>query len=91
VLTRMPPGFRAASRDVLAFIDDRFPDPLLVLSAEQHRDFLRRLTEDRIGGGAVYDALIATIARAAGATLLTLDTRARQTYAHVGAQIEWLG
>jgi len=42
-------------------------------------------TAEHVGGGAVYDAIVATTARSAGATLLTLDQRALRTYQLVGA------
>jgi predicted nucleic acid-binding protein len=38
-------------------------------------------------GGATYDGRIAMTAAAEGATLVTLDRRARRTYALVGARI----
>lgn len=44
----------------------------------------------RIVGGATYDALIAATAAAHGATLLTLDRRARVTYDRVGCRNELL-
>lgn len=44
-----------------------------------------------IGGGAIYDALIAESARLAGATLVSADRRAAATYAAVGVEVEFLG
>jgi predicted nucleic acid-binding protein len=44
----------------------------------------------RITGGAVYDALVAAVAREHGLPLLTADDRARPTYEAMGITVEWL-
>ncbi len=52
----------------------------------------RRLVRDvaaaGLGGGAVYDALVATTARSDNSTLLTRDSRAAATDAALGADYE---
>jgi predicted nucleic acid-binding protein len=44
----------------------------------------------RITGGAVYDALVAAVAREQGLPLLSADDRARPTYEAMGITVEWL-
>lgn len=90
VLTRMPPSRRSPAGVVRAFLERRFPEPLLTLSQAGHRDLLDLLAREGIVGGATYDALIAAAARGAGARLLTLDARAARTYAHCQAEAELL-
>ena len=41
-------------------------------------------------GGAVYDGLVALIARLAGAVLVTADVRATSIYALVGVEVRQL-
>jgi len=65
---------------VESFLADRFPEPLLVLDAGVHERLLDELASLGIVGGAVYDGLICATARAADATLVTLDRRAAATY-----------
>ena len=72
------------------FLVDRFPDPYLDLEGKGYADLVDRLSGLGITGGAAYDALIATIAAKAGATLLTCDRRAIRTYRHCGADVRLL-
>lgn len=51
---------------------------------------LKRLVEGEIGGGAIYDGLIAATAEQAGLRLLSLDRGAARTYAMLGADYEIL-
>jgi predicted nucleic acid-binding protein len=88
VLTRLPPPHRAPSTVVTAFLEQRLRQAPLTLPA---RDWLRLLSLARdvgITGGAVYDALVATTARHAGATLLTRDRRAVAVYEKVGVSYD---
>jgi predicted nucleic acid-binding protein len=80
VLTRLPDPFRAEPATVAEFLKQTFTTPRLVLSDDEHSGFTGRLADLGIAGGAVYDALIAFTAEAAGAELLTLDRRAMVTY-----------
>lgn len=89
VLTRLPGDARLSLDDASTLIADRF-DPIIALEAEAARVLIRTLAEKRIGGGAVYDALIGLTATQAGATLLTRDSRARATYLAVGVEHELL-
>ena len=88
VLTRLPPPHRASAELVVAFLDARFPDPLLVLPEGEHRRLLHDVRSAGIAGGAVYDALVGLTARHAGATLVTRDRRAAGTYRAIGVAFE---
>jgi predicted nucleic acid-binding protein len=90
VLTRLPPPHRAAPQLVRDFLVANFREPLLDLAPERLRDLLSELTDADIVGGAAYDALIGATAREAGASLLTLDRRAKQTYERLGVSVEYL-
>jgi toxin FitB len=52
---------------------------------------LARLRDAGVSGGATYDGLIAETARAASLHLISLDARARPTYAIVGVEVDWIG
>lgn len=91
VLTRLPPPHRSPAMLVREFLRERFPDPLLRLTAARYRAFVLELAERNIRGGAAYDALVAATAAAAGAHLLTCDRRAAGTYETYGVTTHWLG
>ena len=61
-----------------------------MLAAEGFRELIDELAEREIVEGAADDALIAAVARAAGATLLTCDRRAETTDVRVGARVEYV-
>lgn len=84
VLTRLPPPHRAAPEVVRDFLAERFRDPFLALSSASQRELTLRLAGLGISGGAAYDALVATTAAEAGATLTTCDRRASPTYERCG-------
>lgn len=90
VLTRLPAPHRVSPELVTEYLTRTFAGPLLLLSAREHRRLLSALSAARITGGAVYDALIAATALAAGETLLTLDRRALSTYELLGARVRLL-
>ena len=75
VLTRLPEPHRLRSNDAFALIEANWGETRLVaLTGPDYRATLRRCRDVGIGGGAVYDALIAACARKARvATLLTWD------------------
>jgi toxin FitB len=89
VLTRLPGDARLSLDDASTLITERF-DPIIVLAADAAGHLVQTLSQARIGGGAVYDALIGLTAKQAGATLLTRDSRARATYLAVGVEHEVL-
>lgn len=91
VLTRLPPPHRVAALDAHEYLVATFERPALTLSPEGYGHLLDVAAHARIGGGAVYDALVALTAREAGATLLTLDRRALATYRLLTVDHEILG
>ncbi|MTD45862.1 PIN domain-containing protein [Conexibacter sp. W3-3-2] len=87
VLTRLPGDLRVAPADAAALLRRRFAAPLTLRAATARRvpDLLAPLG---LGGGAVYDALVALAAKEHGIVLATRDARARPTYEAVGARVE---
>jgi predicted nucleic acid-binding protein len=84
VLTRLPPPQRLAPELALRYLREKFEFPPLMLPPESYERLLTLTTKERIVGGAVYDALIGTVAREFESTLLTLDRRATPIYEIVG-------
>ncbi|MFT4188115.1 MAG: PIN domain-containing protein [Aeromicrobium sp.] len=88
VLTRLPAPHRAPTRLVASFLRQNFTeDPLTLEGAHIARFLTERVPSLGLSGGALYDATIAETARAAGATLVTLDRRALPTYERVGCAV----
>lgn len=90
VLTRLPIPDRLAPSEAWALLDRAFPKPPLVLRAAQLRKLLAALAGAGIGGGAVYDGLVAGTAKELGAELITLDRRAVPIYEAVGVTFRLL-
>lgn len=84
VLTRLPPPQRTEGSLVVAFLSHHFPGEPLALPAAEHHDLLAEAAQAQVGGGAVYDALVAATARSGSATLLSLDRPAAGTYRALG-------
>ena len=80
VLTRLPPPHRVSAEVVVGYLVEKFGEPWLTLSADEHSALLREASGKGIAGGALYDAVVAATARHAGATLLTRDRRATRVY-----------
>jgi predicted nucleic acid-binding protein len=91
VLTRLPPSQRVPTGVARAYLGQAFILPPHVLPPEGYLRMFDLAAEQGIVGGAVYDAIVAATARAAGATLLTLDRRAVPTYERVGARYRLVG
>lgn len=89
-MSRLPGGLASSPRDVLAALRKDYPEPPLVLGAEQCWAPIEAVVGHRLRGGQVYDAVVATAAKVAGATLLSLDRRAEPTYRAVGVDYELL-
>ena len=89
-LSRMPEPFRATPRIVLDGLDRDYPRPWLALSGLDQQAFLGQAVDAGLGGGALYDALIAATAREHGATLLSADRRAREVYEAMGAEVSYI-
>ena len=90
VLTRLPPPHRCPSEVVRDYLRLRFTDAFLRLEARAYRDFVFRLSERGITGGAAYDALVAATAVAYSADLITCDRRAAPTYERLGVRVTFL-
>jgi predicted nucleic acid-binding protein len=91
VLTRLPPPHRAPAGIVEGFLEASFPGPPLALPGNAQRSLIRLAVEAGLTGGAIYDALVAAIAKRARATLMTRDRRALVAYEAVGVRYELLG
>jgi predicted nucleic acid-binding protein len=63
---------------------------VLGLTADQQRKLVTTCAAQGVSGGSVYDAMIAVTCAHADAKLLTLDGRARQTYAALAVEYELL-
>ena len=90
VLTRLPPPHRTAGTVVRDFLETRFPQPLLRLSAQAYKDFILGLPDHGVTGGAAYDALVAATAAGCGAELVTCDRRALPVYERYGIRAQLL-
>jgi predicted nucleic acid-binding protein len=78
VLTRFPTPHRIGSVEAWRLLKTGFADlgRVVSLTAPQHVALLKRLADGGIGGGRVYDAIIAESAMRAGASaLLTFNAR----------------
>jgi predicted nucleic acid-binding protein len=82
VLTRMPAPHRMSAAIVARLLEATFEHlPILGLAPNEHRKLIMTCAALGIGGGSIYDAMIAASCARAKATLLTLDARAHATYA----------
>jgi predicted nucleic acid-binding protein len=90
VLTRLPPLFRVPPDAAREAIDGNFPAAYLPLSPAGYRTLISTAAAGLVGGGAIYDAVVAAAALEAGAVLLTRDDRARRIYDLVGVTYEYV-
>lgn len=90
VLTRLPAPHRVAPAVAHAYLADLASDDYLTLDPRAHRELIGYLAAQNVTGGAAYDALVGSTAKAAGATLLTRDRRAVKTYELLHAEYELL-
>lgn len=89
VLTRLPGASRRDAATVVLLLDDNFPQTRF-LDEETTVALTRSLAPAGVAGGSVYDALVASAARAHGLPLASRDRRARDTYRLIGAEVELL-
>jgi predicted nucleic acid-binding protein len=77
VATRLPPEFRIAPADAVTLVEEEVFARMSVhdLPANDRLATLRAAARDAIAGGRIYDAHIADIARAAGASVVVTDNR----------------
>jgi predicted nucleic acid-binding protein len=77
VSTRLPPEYRLAPADAERLLAEEILGRLAVhdLPAGERPRLLKTAAADGIGGGRIYDAHIAEIARAVGAAAIVTDNR----------------
>jgi predicted nucleic acid-binding protein len=77
VATRLPPEFRVSPADAVRLLEEEILSRISVhdLPRDDRTPLLHAAAHDRIAGGRIYDAHIAEIARAAGATVVVTDNR----------------
>ena len=77
VSTRLPPEFRLTPADAVRLLEEEILARLSVhdLPAAGRRPMLRTAALDGAAGGRIYDAHIAEVARAAGASVIVTDNR----------------
>lgn len=91
VLSGPAKGFRVKPGVVVAYLDEFLADAKPIQPRPNaYREALELLSGEGRGGASVYDALIALTARDAGATLISLDRRARPTYELCGVEARFL-
>ena len=77
VATRLPPEYRLSPADAVTLLEQEVLGKIAVhdLPAGDRTAFLHAAAHDAIAGGRVYDAHIAEVARAVGATVIVTDNR----------------
>jgi predicted nucleic acid-binding protein len=91
VLTRLPAPHRMSPEIVSLYLDKSFDEhDVFALPAAEQQTLVGECVARGLAGGAVYDALIAATCAHSSLKLLTLDQRARQTYALFGVDHELL-
>jgi predicted nucleic acid-binding protein len=77
VSTRLPVEYRLAAGDAARLVEEEIFARMSVhdLPAAERLPLLRAAAHDAIGGGRIYDAHIAEIARAAKASVIVTDNR----------------
>jgi predicted nucleic acid-binding protein len=89
VLTRLPGPLRASETVARDSLRQWFPpESVLSLPDGEEADVLSDLAGAGVSGGAVYDGLIAWVARRHGTRLRSRDGRAARTYVRVGVDYE---
>ncbi|WP_320672841.1 PIN domain-containing protein [Patulibacter defluvii] len=87
VLTRLPADSRFTADDAARLLSGSGLEPPLLLDGDTSLRLPEILAERNIGGGAVYDALVALAAVHHDVPLATRDARARSTYDRIGARV----
>lgn len=87
VLTRLPAPHRISPSDAAAVLARLSLKPL-ALPAAAHAKLVAEAATAGLRGGNVYDGLIAATASHHDRILISLDTRARTTYAALGTRFE---
>jgi len=81
--TRLPPEYRLSPADAVRLISEEILTRMAVhdLPAADRQPLFDLAVQDRIAGGRLYDAHIAAVARASGATVIVTDNRRHFTSA----------
>lgn len=90
VLSRLPGGLAQPLSVITSILAESFPDDPLTLPGNGYRALLESLTHVGARGGTVYDGVVGATAHHHGATLLSLDRRAGQTYRSLDLAVHWL-
>lgn len=90
VLTRLPLPGRISPADAGQLLARAFAGRLVTLTSQEQESLLADLARMGVGGGAVYDALVAATALKHGLTLRSLDRRAAVTYEAIKVDYELL-
>ena len=93
VLTRLPPSFRLSPADSAHLLDANWGrTESIALTSEEYWTLLRRESSRGIGGGRIYDAVIAYCARKAKADeILTWNVDHFASFAGDGLAVSWPG
>jgi predicted nucleic acid-binding protein len=77
VATRLPPEYRVAPTDASRLLQEEVLARVAIhdLPPADRVTFLSALVQEQIAGGRIYDAHIADVARAAGASVIVTDNR----------------
>ena len=77
VSTRLPAEYRLTPADAARLVEEEIFARMIVndLPSGERLPLLRSAAHDSIGGGRIYDAHIAEVARAAGAAVVVTDNR----------------
>jgi hypothetical protein len=77
VATRLPPEFRLQPADAVQLLQSEVFGRMVVhdLPPSDRLPMLKAAAQDGTGGGRIYDAHIAEVARASGATVIVTDNR----------------
>lgn len=89
ILTRLPPSQRLSPADAFRVLGRDFPESSF-LGEAQFTALGQELARLGIAGGAVYDALVAAVARQHRRTLVSRDARARPIYDALGVEVEFI-
>lgn len=89
MLTRLPAPHRLRS-DLVSAAVEALGLAVLALSPREYLEVVQLAGRANVRGGAVYDAMIAWVAKDHDLRLLTLDERARTTYEAVGVGFDVL-
>lgn len=90
VLTRLPSQGRPTASSAHQALTRTFPSTVF-LNAKQSTSAAKAIAELGIGGGAIFDALVANAALSAGVPLASRDTRALATYQAIGVKVVFVG